>query len=362
MNHEQNLERFKTLMSQVVDGGMSASESNELQAIVESNPELLEHMADQLILDSLLAEELGTDSMVALVDIVANPQMEVKSNAAMRIAQVRSSSQSTGSLQQSPIRLHKTAFWFVAASVLAIAAFFVGRWDTSAYANAASIVRAALATHSELIERVYVVDVQRDQPGVPGFTPPRDVHVMTQGDRFWVEMNRGDRSWCWGRDADGATWLTLGPRRAIRIDSEEAGTPLQTISDIYSLNLETLLDNVLRHGEVRYSANAGPTHVISVTPSRQSLGWLREMTIEVDKETKTVRRLVIQRSLNQLGKSTVTFTLVDSRVPDESKYRAEGHLTEPFRVLTRDSTPDKRRELLTGWLGSMADRWMKTKE
>ncbi len=362
MTKEQNLERFKTLMSQVVDGGISSAESNELQALVESNPELLEQIADQLILDSLLAEELGTDSIVALVDLVADSQLGLESNVDKPEVPVRLPSRSSGWLQQIPIRLHKPAFWFVAASVLAITAFLVGRWDTSAYANAASVVRAALATHSELIERVYVVDVQRNQTGIQGFTPPRDVRVMTQGDRFWVEMNRGDRSWCWGRDADGATWLTLGPRRAIRIDSEEAGIPLQTISDIYSLNLETLLDNVLRHGEVRYSAISGTTHVISVKPWRQSLGWLREMTIEVDKETKAVRRLVIKRNLYQQGESTVTFTLVDSRVPDQSKYRAEGHLTEPFRVLTRDATPDKRREMLTGWLGSMADRWMKTKE
>jgi hypothetical protein len=56
----------------------------------------------------------------------------------------------------------------------------------------------------------------------------------------------------------------------------------------------------------------------------------------------------------------VTFTLVESRPADEAKYRPEGHLTEPFRLLTRDSQPDNRRELLSSWFGSYAQRWIKT--
>lgn len=82
----------------------------------------------------------------------------------------------------------------------------------------------------------------------------------------------------------------------------------------------------------------------------------------MERETKAVRRLVTARDIPRADTSTVTFTLVDSRVPDESRHRPEGHLTEPFRLLTRDTQPDKRRELLTNRFGPAADRWIKSQE
>ena len=219
-----------------------------------------------------------------------------------------------------------------------------------------------MVTHAEPIERIYVVSVELAESSIPDFAPPRDVRIMTQGDRFWVEMSRGEKRWMWGQDADDAIWMTLGPKRALRIERDERGVPMQYISDIYSLNLETLLDGVLQNFRVSYSADSGPTHVMTATPPRPSQSRLREMTIDVDKETKVIRKLVIRRSIPQQGESTVTFTLVDSRVPDETLYRPEGHLSAPFRILSREAKPDKRREMLTSWFGSTADRWIKSEE
>jgi len=58
----------------------------------------------------------------------------------------------------------------------------------------------------------------------------------------------------------------------------------------------------------------------------------------------------------------MTFTLVESRLADESQYQAAGHLDEPYRILTRDALSDQRRELLNNWFGPLADRWIKSKE
>ena len=94
----------------------------------------------------------------------------------------------------------------------------------------------------------------------------------------------------------------------------------------------------------------------------QNNGIDTKVAVAVAKEIKTVRRLLIRRSNPALGESSVNFTLVDSRIPDESMYRAEGHLSESSNVLSMDSSLDKRREILMGWFGGMAERWIKSRD
>ena len=55
---------------------------------------------------------------------------------------------------------------------------------------------------------------------------------------------------------------------------------------------------------------------------------------------------------------TVTFTLIESRPPDEALYQLEGHLTSPHRVFSRTAEPERRRELLMRWCGPQARRWL----
>ena len=361
-DNKPTAERVQRLVTQFIDDDLSPNDVTEFHELVQSDASCLELVADQMLLDALLCEELGVESMTALVDLVADSENEDAANSETSHS-VKSSISESGNLHRGA-QLHRwrPTGWIIAAAILVLVALVAGRWENTALADASSLVRAAMVTHAEPIERVYVVEVQRPEVLIPDFAPPRDVHVMTQGDRFWVEMNRGEKRWMWGKAADDAMWLTLGPRRALRIERDEAGTALQNISEIYSLNLETLLDNVLQHCRVKPSADSGPTHVMTASPVRRWQGRLREMTIEVDRETKVIRRLVIRRNTPQQGESTVTFTLVDSRVPDETLYRPEGHLIKPYRILTSDTNSDKRREILTSWFGSTADRWIKSEE
>ena len=349
-------ERTRRLIAEFIDGELDANDAAELNQLLKSDPQQAEQVVDQLLLDSLLSEELGSESLTALVDLVANePSGSVKS-------QVAAASTVAFRLPRGSRRLWQSLGGVAVVAALLVAVL-VGRWENSALANAATVVRAAMETHAEPVERVYIVQTERSATGDAGFNPPRDVRVATQGDRFYVEMNRGERRWFWGLDANGAIWLTLGPRRAIVVDPDECGVPLQYISNLYTLNLESLLQNFLKHCTLTHEEGPGAIHSITATPRRRwHGGWLRKATIEVDRETKAVRRLVIERDIPQHGTSTVTFTLVDSRTPDESKYRPEGHLIEPFRLLTRETQPDKRRELMTNWFGPAAERWIKTSE
>ena len=55
-----------------------------------------------------------------------------------------------------------------------------------------------------------------------------------------------------------------------------------------------------------------------------------------------------------------TFSLVDARSPDESKYHPEGHLKEPFGILTSGVSVERRREVLVAWFGPTAEKWIQS--
>ena len=308
-------------------------------------------LVDHLLIDSLLSEEVGAESLTALVDLVADQSSVVTRG-----------SFSTFRTVKLPIRLWKPLSWMAAAAVITLAAFFVGRWNNTALASPARVVRAALVAHHQTVERIYVVEVARKsspQENPSGVEELRDVRIHTQGDRFYVEMNRDTRRWVWGRNSEGAYWLTLGPRRAMQIEADEAGAPLQLIGDLYGLELETLLDSLLKYCRLTHSDESESLHVITATPWRRWQLRIQSATIEVDRETKAVRRLILNQLLPERGECTVTFTLVDSGIPDESKYSVEGHLEKPFIIFSRESQSDQRRKVLSNWNGMAAEKWIK---
>jgi anti-sigma factor RsiW len=246
MNRPTPDERTRQLIAEFIDGEPSETVAAELNQHLMSFPQHTGQVVDQLLLDSLLMEELGSESLTALVDLVAN---ESDSGVKSRTAGV-----TTGMLRlpRGPRRLWQS-LGGVAVVTAVVLAFVIGRWESTALASAATVVRAAIETHAEHVERVYIVQTDRSATGQAGFSPPRDVRVATQGSRFYVEMNRGERQWFWGLNADGAIWLTLGPHRAIVVDQDECGVPLQYISDLYTLELETLLNNFLKHCRLKRS-------------------------------------------------------------------------------------------------------------
>ena len=255
-------------------------------------------------------------------------------------------------------RVWKPAAYVAATAAAVTIAFVLGRMENQAHASATALVEAAISTHGEAIERGYVVTVEHPGQDDSELKPPRDVRLWTQGHRFWVEVDRGERRWAWGRTTDGAVWTTLGPQRAVEIGPSELGRPLQHMVDLYSLELESLLQTILRRCRLERTSSTSTTYVISARARARRVRWIREAVIEVDKETKAVRRLVLHRQLPKRGPSTLTCTLVDSRTPDESKYGPRGHLQRPFQVFTRDSQREQRRAALIAWFGTQAERWI----
>ena len=351
--------RFVELMSRMLDDAISDEELVELQTLAEADPTLRSQLVDHLLLDSLLDENLGQEPLTALVDLISE-----SSDPLIPTAPVPTSSRTHSGSSRTVItrRWPRMSGWLVlAASLLFVVSFFTLQGNREAYAKATQIVQAAMHTHAAPIERIYVVDVKRGETNDPRFEFPRNVRVATQGDRFWVQM-RGYREWAWGRNEQGAIWMTLGPKRAVVVNPNEMGIPLRYIGDLYTLNLETLLQNFLKHCRLEMSDGPADSTIIVATPRRQwSNRPLQRATIEVDRETKAIRKLVIEREFEHTS-SISTFTLVDSRSADESLYGPEGHLSEPYRIFSNETSATRRRELVTNWFGPTSEQWMKIQE
>lgn len=352
-------DRTAYLISQIVDGEPSRDDLDELNELVQSDTSNTILVVDHLLLDSLLSEELSGDSLATLIDLMADPQVRAASPDAETDALHPKTRLAPNGRRRPKSWYVRGAGWIVAvAALILVVAIIAGRTEKQAFADATQVVQAAVHAHAEPVERVYAVKVERDDPPAAHIALPKDVRVSTLGNSFWVEIRSERGHLCFGRGEDGEIWVAHGPWRGMRIEPDEVGPMLQDIANLYSLNLESLLQGVLEGHELERPVTEGTTRVIKATPKSYNRGWVRDVTIEVDVETKSVRRLVVQRFAPRGSSATVTFTLVDARLPDESQYRLEGHVREPDRVLTRNSRPDRRRVLLENWCGPLAQGWI----
>lgn len=344
----ENQTQFEHLLAGLTDGDLSPEQLEKLQLLLREEDQRLQQLVDHVILDTMLHEESGTESLEELVDLFSDapPDRQLPDAAEAK---------------PQPRKYSRLAGWLTLAVTVAVVVFMAGSLNDSARASAASVVRVAMDTHGQPIERVYVVDVARsDSAAVSGVVP--DARVATQGDQFWVEMQSRRGRWRWGRTADGEMWLTLGRKWALHINEDEVGVPLRQIGDIYSLRVESLLHDVLQNFDLQQAAGDDLTHVIVARSRGSRPRWIRQATLEIDTETKAVRKLVIVRGFSAERTSTITFTLVASRVADESLFRPEGHLEAPYHMISRDTAEDRRGEILKEWFGTKAAHWLKTKD
>jgi hypothetical protein len=259
------------------------------------------------------------------------------------------------------------AAWLVATAAAVLIAFAFGRWENSAFANPVRLVQAARTVHSQMLERCYLVKTKVLSSSAQSELKksnlaswlPKNVAIWTQGNRFWVEIKNPKRQWAWGRNPEGDVWLALGENLGLQIAASEIGKPLQQICDLHSLEVDALLENLQNRWTLTKREVNDSSYIISAERKRGTYHRLTNAVLELDRETRAVRRLTVRR-LTLDGLETETeFVLVETRVPDESLYRLEGHLTEPFQVFNRDALATKRLEILKNWFGSAADSWIR---
>ena len=225
-------------------------------------------------------------------------------------------------------------------------------------ASAETLVRDAQAVHHQPVDRCYLVEVRRESNALDESrrvtAHSQTTRLWTRGDRFWIESTNPQSRWAWGRDERGGVWLAFGVvSRGVRLDPDEVPRSLEQASDLYSMQLETLLSNIRRDFTLTREALPDSSGVLisaTLKPGRHS-PTLRSATLELDPETKVVRQVALNRVLNGQPFATVTYTLVETGTQDDAKYQLEGHLPPGASVFSRTTLPRVRDEIMRKFFG-----------
>jgi hypothetical protein len=235
------------------------------------------------------------------------------------------------------------AAWGIATAAGLLLAF-VGGWyigEKPAQASAENLLREAREVHALPVDRCYLVQSVPEGDAVlsryPQFSQPRETRLWTRGDRFWIESTNPEKHWAWGREEQGRLWLSLGGTRGVFFDRDEQlehDDLFQAVNlacEVFSMRVETLLDEVLAGFDLQRerSETIGSlaTHRIRAEPKAGvSSPRMRGALLEIDAETRVLRRLVLQRTRKGQPLATVTFTLVETGTQSDETYTLEGHL------------------------------------
>ena len=224
-------------------------------------------------------------------------------------------------------------------------------------ARGETVVREARRAHSMPIDRCYLVEVRRESSVVAELSPTtpqvRVTRLWSRGDRFWVESARPDQRWAWGRDDANRFWIAFGPHTAVRMEPDEVPYWLNLYCDLHSLNVEQLLGEVLSRFELTRETGPGDSgsstiRILATAPIElRPFPSIRTIELEIDAETRVIRRMVVRRVLNGQPFATVTYTLAETDALDPANYQLEGHLDGPLgdlhpgpRAAAPEGTPD----------------------
>jgi hypothetical protein len=246
------------------------------------------------------------------------------------------------------------------ASLLLLAA--VGLFESRpVHARPESLVLDAKKAHLQPLDRCYLVEVRKDSTLYDEYLPlasrTQQARLWTRGDRFWVETTRADRRWAWGRDQRNSTWIAIGPRRGLRLEADEVPRWFHLYCSLYTVRLERLLGDLIRDFTLTLQ-DAGPSSAVPSTqivqampkPGRKVPG-LRSVRLEIDPETRVVRRMVLEQTLWGKPFATASYTLVDTQRLVDKQYTLEGHLGPEADVFSKDHLSERRRVVLARWLG-----------
>jgi hypothetical protein len=246
-------------------------------------------------------------------------------------------------------RAHPRLTWGLAwAAVLFLTV--LGFWHLgTGRASAESLVREAQRSLGQDTDRCYLLQIEPDRTMLARFpllAPQHETRLWTRGDRFWIEAGPGRARWAWGRDPRGRIWIALSPELGLLFEPEELPRELAVAGDVRTVQLESLLKEMLADFDLRYAdqpGSGGRTRIIQAEPKPgHHPPFLNRATLEIDSSTKAVQRVVLERTLLGQPIATVTLQLVETRRQGDSAYELAGHLGPEAVVLSRDHRPQER--------------------
>jgi hypothetical protein len=264
-------------------------------------------------------------------------------------------------------RWRRLAGWALPVAIacgIAAVVFFPPRAEPLR-ASPQALLQEAQKAHHLPLDRCYLVEFQRTDDASEDGPPAalRTTRLWTRGDRFWFESTNPRNpwvKWAWGRDENGTIWVAPRPHVGVRVEADEVPPWLARMCDIHELRPEHLLGELLRDFDlVREEGETPATQVIRAT--RKPGRWappIRSAVLELDTETKALRRVVLDRT-GPARSVTTTYTLVETQTQADDHYRLEGHLTSPSEIFTADNHPERRGQILQLAFGPRALDWFK---
>lgn len=239
--------------------------------------------------------------------------------------------------------------WAMAASVACMALLAALLFFPSGKASAAAVVQRALKVHSALLDRCYRVEVRGERDGD---SPPRQQsRLWTRGDRFWNQLQTDDKTVAWGRDGAGGVWFALSPKVGARLAADEVPEQLRTACELRSVEMESLLREVLAGFELRRESVSPDRDLIHAQPKTgNSSSKYSAVLLEVDSRTHVVQRVELQRAYQGRTVATVSFTLVESSLQDDASYTLEGHLDADGATYNRATARGQRGPVIAEFL------------
>lgn len=242
----------------------------------------------------------------------------------------------------------------LAAAVLIGVFALSGPREVVAAPTPAEVVQDARGAYSRNDTRCYRVTVDAQaREAFPLLAQDVERTLCTRGDRFVVEPGFGGKG-AWGRDSAGRVWVAPTTDGAAAFDESELPAVLRTAVKIHELEPDTLLDEVLASFELVWSEPPAPgAETYSVTATRRGeVPPLRLASAElvIEKGTKRVRSLVLNRRGLGSAHATLTFTLVATVGRDDAVFTPEGHIRRGAPIYDR-SKPLLRHRLLRQHLG-----------
>jgi hypothetical protein len=222
-------------------------------------------------------------------------------------------------------------------------------FSSSGTASAAAVVQRALKVHASLLDRCYRVELRGERDGD---APPRQESLLwTRGDRFWNQLQADGKTAAWGRDESGGVWFALSPKVGARLAANEVPEPLQTACDLRSVQLESLLREILAGFELRREPASAGIDLIHAQPKAGSTASrYGAALLEVDAHTHVLRRVELQRTHQGRAVATVSFTLVESSLQDDASYTLEGHLEADAAIHDRTAGRGQRGPVIAEFL------------
>jgi hypothetical protein len=255
----------------------------------------------------------------------------------------------------------------LSACLVLIVVMFWHSEQPVAAASPQALLQQTQQTFLQPVYRCYLIEVQREtdltDESNPMVGPARQSRLWTRGDRFWIETtfpNQPSRRSYWGRNERGTFWIVNGSKEGVLLQPAETPRWLTVYSDLCSMQPDRLIIEVLRDFDLRREdAPAGSSmHIIKaeLKPGR----WhpaLKSAVLELDAETKVLRRVALRRVINDTTLTT-TYTLVETKPQDEIQYPLDGQEGKR-EFYSSEYKPEERRRLLATLFGQRAAEWIK---